>query len=405
MLHDYRVRTVVVGAGQAGLAVSRGLSVRGVDHVVLERARVAQSWRDRWDSLTLVTPNWTLSLPGSPYDGTDPQGHVPRDEIVAYLQRYQKRWQVPVREGVEVTRLAPGTSGGFHLTTAAGALEADTVIVCTGAFQRPHRRAEWRFPENLAVLTPHDYRNPDSVPPGTVLVIGNGETGCQIAEELHLAGRDVYLSCGRAPWFPRWLDGLDSITWLHRAQFFEQRLVDITNDIRMIATPQYTGADGGRDLNFRTLQAIGVTQIGRLERADGRVGYFADDLAASVAFGDARWADVRTLLRERLPDLGFEVPYMPEPDPFIAPESVTRLDLTGFGAVILAAGFRPDYSWVEFPIFDDLGFPITSAGAIDSVPGLYFCGVHFLTRRRSALLWGVGDDAEAIAESIARTQG
>lgn len=391
----------MVGAGQAGLAVSRGLSVRGVEHVVLERARVGQAWRDRWDSLKLVTPNWTLSLPGSPYDGTDPQGHVARDEILAYLERYQKRWEVPVREGVNVTRLAKGGSGRFVVETNEGRIAANTVVVCTGAFQKPHRRPEWQFPDGVPVLTPHDYRNPGSVPAGRVLVVGNGESGCQIAEELHRDGRDVYLSCGRAPWLPRSLDGLDIVTWLHRAKFFEQRLRDVTDEIRLLATPQVTGSDGGRDLNYRTLQALGVRQVGRLQRVVDGVAYFADDLAASVAFGDARWADLRQLLRERLPGLGFDVPTTSEPAPFEAPDPVGSLDLDQFSAVILATGFRPDYRWVDFPIFDEAGFPITNAGSIESAPGLYFCGVHFLTRRRSALLWGVGDDAEAVAQTIA----
>ncbi|MDP5227100.1 MULTISPECIES: NAD(P)-binding domain-containing protein [Arthrobacter] len=395
------METLVIGAGQAGLAVSRGLTIRGVEHVVLERSRVAQSWRDRWDSLTLVTPNWTLSLPGSPYDGTDPQGHVPRDGIIRYLEQYRTRWQVPVREGVQVIRLSAGAAGRFALQTSDGPLEADNVVVCTGAFQTPHRRPEWNFPVGLPILTPHDYRNPGSVPEGRVLVIGNGETGCQIAEELHLAGREVHLSCGRAPWFPRRLGGLDTITWLQRAAFFEQRLEDITADARLIATPQFTGADGGRDLNFRTLQSLGVLQRGRLLGVDDGVAHFADDLAASVAFGDARWADVRRFLTDRLPALGFDVPEMSDPEPFIPPESRPELDLRDCAAVILAAGFRPDYRWIDFPVFDPTGFPITSAGAVPGSPGLYFCGVHFLTRRRSALIWGVGDDAEAVAEAIA----
>ena len=313
----------------------------------------------------------------SPYDGTDPQGHVQRDEIVAYLERYQKRWQLPIRESVEVKRLTSGRSGRLKLETSNSVMDADNVVVCTGAFQVPHRRPEWQFPDGLPVLTPHEYRNPNSVSHGRVLVVGNGETGCQIAEELHLGGREVYLSCGRAPWFPRRLGDLDTVTWLQRAKYLEQRREEITDEMRMMATPQYTGADGGRDLNYRTLKAIGVCQIGHLERVEDGVAYFADDLAASVAFGDARWADVRQLLADRLPALGFDVPAMTEPEPWVDGEPMTSLDLTGFAAVVLAAGFRPDYSWIEFPVFDHLGFPITSAGAVDAVPGLYFCGVHF----------------------------
>ena len=392
---------VVIGAGQAGLAISRGLSVRGVDHVVLERSRVAQAWRDRWDSFTLVTPNWTLSLPGSPYDGDDPEGHIARDEIVAYLEGYQARWAVPVREGIDVRRVSPGLTARFRVTTPDGDIDTDNVVVCTGAFQRPHRPAEWQFSDGVPVFEALTYRNPGTIAAGKVLIIGSGETGCQIAEELHLDGREVYLSCGRAPWYPRRLGELDIVTWLHRVGFYEQRLDEITDDIRLVANPQFTGADGGRDLHCRTLQELGVRLLGRVDHVDGETAWFADDLAASVAFGDARWADARQLLTDQLPHLGYEVPTMTTPAPFANPDPITNLDLRDFAAVIIAAGFRPKYDWIDFPIFDDIGYPVTIDGAVNSVPGLYFCGVHFMRRRRSGFLFGVGDDAEIVAAAIA----
>ncbi|MDQ4213687.1 NAD(P)-binding domain-containing protein [Microbacterium sp. ASV81] len=392
---------VIIGAGQAGLAVSRGLTVRDVAHTVLERARVGQAWRDRWDSFTLVTPNWTLALPGSPYAGGDPEGHVPRDEIVEFLERYRWRWDLPVREGVAVEGLAAGEEHPFRLRTSEGTMDADTVVVCTGAFQRPLRPPAWRFPDAVPVLDALDYRSPASIGDGAVLVIGSGETGCQIADELRLAGHEVYLSCGRAPWYPRRLGGLDIVTWINRVGFYEQRLTDITAAIRLIANPQFTGADGGRDLNYRTLHASGVILLGHLDRTDGTTAWFADDLAASVAFGDARWADLRALFAAKLPEAGYPIPPMePVPDPFVPADPIASLDLSGFAAVILAAGFRPDYSWIDFPVFDEIGYPVTSAGAVVDVPGLYFCGVHFMTRRRSGFLFGVGDDAEAVAEAI-----
>ena len=393
---------LVIGAGSAGLAVSRGLGVRGIDHVVLERARVGQAWRDRWDSFKLVTPNWTLSLPGSPYGGDDPEGHVARDDIVAYLERYQERWAVPVREGVEVHRLSAGTAKRFCVTTSQGAIDADAVVVCTGTFQRPYHAAAWRFADGVPVLDALAYRNPASIGPGRVLIIGSGETGCQIAEELHFAGREVSLSCGRAPWYPRRLGDLDVVTWLHRVGFHEQKLDDITNRTRLVANPQFTGADGGRDLHYRTLHELGVTLLGRLERIDGNQAWFADDLADSIAFGDARWADARGLLAAKLPSFGWDVPPMATPTPFAIADPITHLDLAGFAAVIIAAGFRPNYDWINFPVFDEIGYPVTSDGAAALVPGLYFCGVHFMRRRRSGFLFGVGDDAETVAEAIAR---
>jgi putative flavoprotein involved in K+ transport len=399
--HDRRMSVLIIGAGQAGLAVSRGLSVRGVDHVIVERARVGQAWRDRWDSFTLVTPNWTLSLPGSPYDGHDPEGHVARDDIVSYLERYQQRWAVPVREAVDVHHLSVGTAKRFRATTSQGDIDADTVVVCTGAFQQPYRPAAWRFPDDVLVLDALAYRNPASIGPGPVLIIGSGETGCQIAEELHFAGHKVYLSCGRAPWYPRRLGDLDVVTWLDRVGFYEQKLDDISSGTRLVANPQFTGADGGRDLHYRTLHDLGVTLLGRLERIDGNRAWFADDLAESVAFGDARWAEARELLATKLPRNGWDVPPMGAPTPFSVTDPITKLDLAGFAAVIIAAGFRPNYDWIDFPVFDEIGYPVTSDGAVTSVPGLYFCGVHFMRRRRSGFLFGVGDDAEAVATVIA----
>jgi putative flavoprotein involved in K+ transport len=183
-----RFPVVVVGAGQAGLAVSYELTARGIEHLVLERAQVGQSWRGLWDSFWLVTPNWTMSLPGAPYAGDDPEGFVPRDEIVRYLQRYASSFAAPVREGVGVDRLEPGPGGGFLLGTSAGELRAASVVVCTGAYQRPHRPAiATGFPREVLVLAAHDYRNPTALPPGKALVVGSGQTGCQLAEELRQA--------------------------------------------------------------------------------------------------------------------------------------------------------------------------------------------------------------------------
>lgn len=398
-------KVLVIGGGQAGLSVSRGLSRRGIAHVVLERDRVASSWRSRWDSFTLVTPNWTLGLPGSPYAGDDPDGHVPREEIVDHLQAYAKRWHVPVREGVAVERLSHGTRARFRLTTSAGPMDADIVVVCTGAFQRPFRPPAGVWPSQLAVLDAVDYRNPAQVPDGKVLIIGSGQTGVQFAEELHLAGREVFLSCGRAPWNPRRLDGIDTVTWAHRVRFFDQPLAALPSPAgRLLANPQATGAGGGHDLHYRTLQALGVTLLGRLEHVAGHRAHFVDDLATSVAFGDARWADLRQALREGLPARGYAVPHLPAPEPFHH-RPVTDIDLHGFGAVIYTSGYRPDYRWIDYPVVDDLGYPITVDGASPAVPGLFFCGVHFMRIRRSGWLFGVGEDAEIVAGLVGSQVG
>ncbi|MBP2376090.1 NAD(P)-binding domain-containing protein [Paeniglutamicibacter psychrophenolicus] len=395
-----KIDTVVIGAGQAGLAVSRELGIRGIGHAVLERSRVGQSWRERWDSFTLVTPNWTMDLPGSPYSGADPEGHVPRDQIVGYLEDYRSKWHVPVREGINVNSLLAGTESRFELATSLGPINANNVVVCTGSFSKPHRPPVGMLPPGLPAIDALEYRNPAELPPGKVLVIGSGQTGCQLAEELFLAGREVFLSCGRAPRMPRWLDGIDIVTWLSRTGFFDLPLASLPSPgARLLANPQNTGAAGGHDLDFRTLQRLGVVLLGHLAHVDGHRASFVDDLGASVAFGDARWAELRALLAAELPAQGYEVPGTPIEDAFRY-DPVTDLDLNDIGVVIFTAGYRPDYGWIDFPVCDESGFPITEAGT-SPVPGLFFCGVHFMRVRRSALLFGVGLDAALVAESLA----
>jgi putative flavoprotein involved in K+ transport len=351
-------RVVVIGAGQAGLAVSHELSELGVGHVVLERARVGQTWRGLWDSFCLVTPNWTMSLPGFPYAGDDPGGFVPRDEIVGYLERYASSFGAPVREGVGVDALEPGSTSRFLLRTSAGDMEAESVVVCTGAFQRSHRPdAAVAFPPGLLVIDAGGYRNPAALPPGAVLVIGSGQTGCQISEELHEAGRAVFLACGRAPWMPRRPDGRDIVSWLHETTFFDMSVDALPSPAaRLGANLQVTGARGGHDLNYRTLQAMGVQLVGRLTGVEGHRARFADDLADSVAFGDARYADIRATLGHQLAAKGMAVPELPDPPPFCA-DPPRELNLDDVGTVICTTGFRPDYArWVRFPVVDAMGF-------------------------------------------------
>jgi putative flavoprotein involved in K+ transport len=397
---------VVVGAGQAGLAVSHELTALGIDHVVLERARIGQTWRDLWDSFCLVTPNWTMSLPGAAYTGDDPEGFVPRDEVVRYLRRYASSFGAPVREGVGVDSLESGRDGGFLLRTSAGELQAASVVVCTGAYQRPHRpEVAGSFPHDLPAIDAEDYRSPAALPPGNVLVVGSGQTGCQISEELRESGREVFLACGRAPWLPRRVNGRDIVTWLRETTFFDAPLSALPSPAaRLGANLLVTGHQGGHDLHYRTLQAMGVHLLGRLAGVEARRAYFADDLADSVTFGDARYADIRKLLVEQVAAKGMTAPELPDPPPFRA-DPPLELGLDGFGVVIFTSGFRPDYAqWVRFPAFDAMGFPLTDNGASTVVPGLFFCGVHFLRKRKSSVLFGVGEDAAIVARSVARSR-
>ncbi len=397
-----RIDVVVVGGGQAGLATSHELTELGVEHVVLEREKVASSWRGRWESFCLVTPNWSVNLPGGAYDGDDPDGYLARDQIVSFFERYARSFDAPVREGVEVTALQP-RDAGFLLRTPDGEISARSVVVATGAYQRPYRpTAAAALPPDVLQLDADDYRDPVALPDGPVLVVGSGQTGCQIAEELHEAGREVVLSCGRAPWAPRRLGDRDIVWWAVETGFLDQTLDDLPAPAaRLAANIQNTGHGGGHDLNYRTLRAAGVTLVGHFAGADDHRARFAPDLAGSVAWGDDRYRElcdeVRTLVETR----GLPMPDIPYPEPFdgAAPE---ELDLTGVGAVLFTGGFRPDYGgWIPVPdAFDDLGFPLHIEGASTVVPGLYFVGVHFLRKRKSSLLWGVGEDASIVARQV-----
>jgi putative flavoprotein involved in K+ transport len=394
--------TVVVGAGQAGLAVSRELRRAGVEHVVLERGRVGQTWRDRWESFCLVTPNWSVQLPGHHYEGDDPDGFMPRDDVVSYLERYAQA--APVQEGVAVTALRPRPGGGFALETSDGRLEADTVVLATGAYQRPHRPpGAATLPPDLLQIDVADYRSPAELPAGRVLVVGSGQSGAQIAEELHDAGREVFLACGKAPWLTRRIGDRDLVWWALETGFLDRTVDSLPSPTaRLFANLLATGQGGGHDLHLRTLRHMGVTLLGRFVGADGRAARFAPDLAESVAWGDARHTEFMQLVRDLVAERALPDPKIVEPEPFdaTAPE---ELDLNGFGAVIFAGGFRPDHaSWVHCPgAFDELGFPVHEGCASSVAPGLYFVGVHFLRKRKSSLLIGVGEDAEIVAKQIA----
>jgi putative flavoprotein involved in K+ transport len=403
-----RIPTVVVGAGQAGLAVSHELAQAGVPHTVLERGRVGQTWRGRWDSFCLVTPNWSVQLPGGGYDGPDPDGFMERDAVVAHLERYARGFAAPVREGVDVTSLEADGGGRFVVETSEGSIAADRVVVATGAYQRPYRPpAASTLPADLLQIDAEGYRNPDELPAGAVLVIGAGQTGCQIAEELHSSGRDTYLSCGRAPWLPRRIGDRDLVWWAVETGFLEAPVSSLPAPAaRFAANLLATGHGGGHDLHLRTLHAQGVTLLGRFAGAEGRRARFAPDLAESVRWGDEKHADFMKLVRKLVAERGLAPPDLHEPEPLeVAPRE--ELDLAGFGAVVFAGGFRPDYgSWIRCPgAFDELGFPLHRDGACTAVPGLHFVGVHFLRKRKSALLIGVGEDAAIVARGVAAGLG
>jgi len=395
------VEVAIVGAGQAGLATSWYLKQAGVEHVVLEAGRVAETWRSRrWDSFCLVTPNWSVQLPGGAYAGADPDGFMDRAELVQHFQRWADSFDAPVKEGCPVTALQPN-GDGFVLQVPSGTLSARSVVVASGGYQRAHRPPGADLvPARVNQLLAEEYTNVNALADGAVLIVGSGQTGCQIAEELHEAGRKVFIACGRAPWAPRRMGGRDLVWWILETGFWNRTLAQLPSPAaRLLSNPLTTGHGGGHDLHYRTLHATGVELRGRFLGADERKAYFADDLTQSIEFGDnlarsfMKW--VVTLCEKRGLEVPWEVP---------APMSITsrkELDIDGEGitTVIWTTGFRPEYGWVNLPVFDEMGFPIQTDGRSE-VPGLYFMGVHFQRKAQSAVLYGVGEDAEVVAGQI-----
>ena len=402
------IDVVVIGAGQAGLAASHELSGRGVEHVVLEAESPGCSWAHRWDSFTLVGPNHLVQLPGAPYAGDDPDGFMSRTEITRHLEGYASRLPAEVRHDTPVRALRPRPTGGYDLDTDQRTVHARVVVVATGAYQRPHLPAALgTLPAGLPCVDVSRYRNPAALPDGTVLVVGSGQSACQIAEELALAGREVVMACGRAPWFPRRPGGRDLFEWLLDTPFFDQRAGDLpTPAARLGANPQVSGRDGGHDLNFRTLHALGVRLGGHLAGADDTTVRLAPDLEAVLAASDAAHDWLREIIVASCSRAGRVPPEVPDPPPF-APRPVESLPVRGLGAVVVAAGFRSRYTeWIEVPgLVDEQGFPFHDDGESTVAPGLHFVGVHFLRNRRSALLFGVGDDASLTAGRIASRLG
>ncbi|MCA2217167.1 MSMEG_0569 family flavin-dependent oxidoreductase [Jidongwangia harbinensis] len=400
----------VVGGGQAGLSMSWYLRQRGVDHVVFERDRIGHEWRDRrWDSFCLVTPNWQCRLPGFRYDGDDPDGFMAGAEVVDYLERYAASFEPPVAEGVTVTRLRRSTTGVFHLTTSAGPCTADQVVVATGPYHDPAvpRIAE-RLPAGVVQLHSSQYRAPDRLPPGAVLVVGTGQSGCQIAEDLHLAGRQVHLAVGSAPRAARRYRGRDTLAWLEDMGHYARGIDEFADAdaVRLRANHYMTGRGGGRDIDLRAFARDGMRLYGRLRTVDGPAVTFGDGLRADLDNADAvadgikdaidRWIDGRGI------DAPAEARYVPVWQPG-APVGAIDLAAEGVTAVVWATGYHRDHRWIEVPVFDGRGYPTHERG-VTSCPGLYFLGLPWQYTWGSGRFAGVARDAEHLCAAITATR-
>ncbi|WP_405720059.1 MSMEG_0569 family flavin-dependent oxidoreductase [Streptomyces sp. NBC_01537] len=396
----------VVGGGQAGLSVSYCLRERGIEHVVIEADRVGHEWRTRrWDSFCLVTPNWQCRLPGFPYRGPAPDGFMVRDEIVRYLEEYVAFFRPPLVEGVRVTRLRRGASGVFELATSEGDLTADQVVLATGPYHTPSvpRSAE-RLPAGLTQLHSSAYRNADQLPGGAVLVVGSGQSGAQIAEDLHLAGRQVHLAVGSAPRVARFYRGRDCVAWLDEMGHYGKGIDEFgdAGAVRMRVNHYVTGRDGGRDIDLRAFARDGMRLHGRLTGIDGGKLEFADDLKVNLDRADAVAEGIKDAIDAHITARGTDAPDEPRYVPVWEPDGQPdTLDLASAGitSVVWATGFTRDHRWMEVPVFDGRGYPMHWRGAT-SCPGLYFLGLPWQYSWGSGRFEAVGRDAEFLAGHI-----
>jgi putative flavoprotein involved in K+ transport len=400
---------VVVGGGQAGLSISHYLVERGIDHVVVERHRVGHEWRERrWDSFCLVTPNWQCQLPGFSYQGEDPNGFMVKDAIVDYLESYAKSFDVPLVEGVTVTRLRLKPTGRFVVETTAGTMTADQVVIAAGPYQVPviPRIAE-RLPDSIVQVHAADYRNPDQLPEGAVLVVGSGQSGAQIAEDLHLAGRRVHLATGSAPRVARFYRGRDVVDWLEDMGHYRRTIEDFEEPDAVRFRPNHyvTGRDGGRDIDLRAFAADGMRLHGRLSSASGgRLG-FDGDLASNLDRADQVSESIKDAIDAYIAATATSAPIEERYAPVWEPEDdgPTTIDLEAerIASVVWCTGFGQDLRWIDVPVFDGKGYPVHRRG-VTSQPGLYFLGLPWQWTWGSGRFSGVGADAGYVAERIAR---
>jgi putative flavoprotein involved in K+ transport len=404
-----RVDVLVIGGGQAGLAMSRCLSDRSIEHVVLERGRVAERWRsERWDSLRLLTPNWQTRLPGFRYDGSEPDGYMSMPQLIAFFQRYSASLASAVE--TETTVLRVDRIGlRFRVETNRGVWFARNVVIATGYSDRPHvpHFATGLSPRIVQVV-PTQYRNPRQLPDRGVLVVGASATGVQLAEEIHASGRPVTLAVGRHLRLPRRYRGRDILWWLDAMGVFDDT-VDGVFDARISRSQpslQLVGSPNNHSIDVASLDRLGVRILGRLAAIDGERAFFHDDLIATTAASDVKLAELRLRIDAFIGNSGIDG--APPPEPFqptwtcglARSETTLHLHAAGIETVIWATGFTRRYPWLKLPVLDERG-EIRHREGITPVPGLFVLGMHFQRRRKSAFIDGVGDDAAFLAGRIA----
>jgi putative flavoprotein involved in K+ transport len=397
---------IVVGGGQAGLSVSHYLQQAGIDHLVLEKHSVTHTWRSqRWDNFCLVTPNWQCQLPGHPYNGTDPHGFMKKDEIVAYLDAFVAKVDAPVLEHAAVERVQRGGDGRFTVKSTRGEFTADQVVVASGGYHTPivPRMAE-RLPGRIVQLQSSEYRNAQALPDGAVLVVGSGQSGAQIAEDLHLAGRKVYLAVGEAPRCARFYRGRDVVDWLADMRYYEMPVQEhpLREGVRDNTNHYVTGRDGGRDIDLRRFALEGMELFGRLDDLrDGQLR-FAPNLAANLDDADETYNRINASIDGFIARNGIDAPPATRYEALWRPsEERTALDVeaSGIASIVWCIGFRPDFSWLDAAVFNGRGHAAHVRGVTAS-PGIYFVGLPWLHTWGSGRFSGVARDAQFVVDAI-----
>ena len=399
------IDTLIVGAGQAGIAMSEHLGKAGVSHLVLEKSRVAERWRSgRWDALVANGPAWHDRFPGLEFRDIDPEAFAPKEMIADYLVEYAKMINAPIRCGVEVISAARiDGRAGFRIETSDGVIEARNIVSATGAFQKPVIPPVVPVDAPFTQLHSFDYRNPDQLPEGAVMVVGAGSSGAQIAEELMDAGRKVFLSVGPHDRPPRAYRGRDFCWWLGVLGKWD--MAEMTPGTEHV-TIAVSGANGGKTVDFRRLAAKGMTLVGRTQSyADGALS-FSPDLAANIAAGDENYLSMLDECDAYAARNGLDLPEEPDarvidPDPDCIRNPLQKLDLNeaGVTTILWATGFARDYGWLKVDACDTNGLPVHQRG-VSAEPGIYFLGLPWQSRRGSSFIWGVWHDAKHIADHI-----
>lgn len=407
-----RYPVVVVGGGQAGLSTSHYLQKSGIDHMVFEKRRIADSWRrDRWDTFCLVTPNWQCQLPDHPYAGPDPKGFMLKDEIVAYLESFAAKVNPPIREGAAVQRVSRHVTGALEVVTSVGTCLADHVVVATGGYDIPNMPpCGHSVPDDIVQVHSADYRRPAQLPEGGVLVVGSGQSGVQIMEDLHLTGRDVHMAVGSAPRSPRVYRGRESTEWLHDLGFYEFTVDKhpLGDEARHKTNHYMSGRDGGHEIDLRQFALKGVKLYGSLADIRGTRVSFAPDLTKNLDEADEVYCSIRRDIDNYITKAGIAAPVEPPFEKAWLPAAEpASLDLraAGITSIVWASGFKANYTWIDLPAFDGRGHPRFTRG-VSPVPGLYFLGLPWLHTWGSGRFLGVANDARHLVDVIvARRHG